>query len=85
LKHIVGGGFEAYYDPQEGGRYNFDPKFALVDGWGIIRGEYRYQTLTPDTVRILRHIQVLADEVHNSQGTASLAYEATHFFLCYTQ
>lgn len=85
LKHIIGGGFEAYYDLQDKGSYIFDPKFVLVDGWGIIRGEYRYQTLTPDTDRILRHIRVLADEVHNSEGTVSLAYEAAHFFLCYTQ
>jgi protein SCO1/2 len=85
LKHIIGGGFEAYYDQAEDGSYRFDPKFVLVDGWGIIRGEYRYQTLTPDTDRILRHIGVLAEEVQNSEGTATLAYEAAHFFLCYTQ
>ena len=64
--------------------FTFDPKFVLVDGWGIIRGEYRYQTITPDTDRILRHIKVLADEVHNSEGAATLAYEAAHYFLCYT-
>lgn len=84
LKHIIGGGFEAYYQPKEDDGYTFDPKFVLVDGWGIIRGEYRYQTLTPDTDRILRHIRVLAEEVRNSQGSATLAYEAAHFFLCYT-
>ena len=84
LKHIIGGGFEAYYQPREDGGYTFDPKFVLVDGWGIIRGEYRYQTLTPDTDRILRHMRVMAEEVRNSQGSASLAYEAAHFFLCYT-
>lgn len=85
LKHIIGGGFEAYYEKREDGSYFFDPKFVLVDGWGIIRGEYRYQTITPDTDRILRHIRVLGEEVQNSQGTAALAYEAAHFFLCYTQ
>ena len=84
LKHIIGGGFEAYYNQKEDGSFTFDPKFVLVDGWGIIRGEYRYQTITPDTDRIIRHIKVLADEVHNSEGTATLAYEAAHFFLCYT-
>jgi protein SCO1/2 len=84
LKHIIGGGFEAYYQQKENGSFNFDPKFVLVDGWGIIRGEYRYQTLTPDTDRILRHMRVLAEEVRNSQGSATLAYEAAHFFLCYT-
>ena len=84
LKHIIGGGFEAYYDKNENGSFEMSPKFVLVDGWGIIRGEYRYQTLTPDTDRILRHIYVLAEEVQNSQGAATLAYEAAHYFLCYT-
>ncbi|MBC8503443.1 MAG: SCO family protein [Anaerolineales bacterium] len=84
LKAIIGGGFEAYYNLNEDGSFTFDPKFVLVDGWGIIRGEYRYQTQVPDTERILRHIGVLAKEVHNSQGSASLAYEAAHYFLCYT-
>jgi protein SCO1/2 len=84
LKTIIGGSFEAFYEQQEDGTYTFDPKFVLVDGWGMIRGEYRYQTMTPDADRILRHISVMADEVINSQGTASLAYEAAHYFLCYT-
>jgi protein SCO1 len=84
LKAIIGGGFEAYYNQNEDGSFSFDPKFVLVDGWGIIRGEYRYQTQVPDTDRILRHIGVLAEEVRNSQGSASLAYEAAHYFLCYT-
>jgi protein SCO1/2 len=84
LKHIIGGGFEAYYHQESDGSFTFDPKFVLVDGWGIIRGEYRYQTLTSDTDRILRHIHVLAEEVQGSQGAASLAYEAAHFFLCYS-
>ncbi len=84
LKTIIGGGFETYYEKKEDGSYAFDPRFVLVDGWGIIRGEYRYQTMVPDTDRILRHIGVLAEEVQNSTGTASLAYEAAHFFLCYT-
>ncbi len=84
LKAIIGGGFEDYYNQNDDGSFSFDPKFVLVDGWGIIRGEYRYQTQVPDTERILRHISVLAKEVHNSQGTASLAYEAAHYFLCYT-
>lgn len=84
LKTIIGSGFEAYYNQNDDGSFSFDPKFVLVDGWGVIRGEYRYQTQVPDTDRILRHIGVLAEEVINSQGTASLAYEAAHYFLCYT-
>ncbi len=84
LKAIIGGGFEAYYAPDDSGGFRFDPKFVLVDGWGIIRGEYRYQTQVPDADRILRHIGVLAEEVQNSKGSASLAYEAAHYFLCYS-
>ncbi len=84
LKHIIGGSFEAYYEEKEDGTFAMSPKFVLVDGWGIIRGEYRYQTLAPDTERILRHIGVMAEEVRNSQGAATLAYEAAHYFLCYT-
>ncbi len=83
LKTILGAGFEAYYEQNADGSFTFDPKFVLVDGWGLIRGEYRYQTMTPDTDRILRHIGVLAEEVRNSQGAATLAYEAAHYFLCY--
>ena len=84
LKTIIGGGFEAYYNQKEDGTFTFDPKFVLVDGWGIIRGEYRYQTMASDADRILRHMGVLAEEVRNSQGAATLAYEAAHYFLCYT-
>jgi protein SCO1/2 len=83
LKTIIGGGFEAYYNPKDDGTFTFDPKFVLVDGWGIIRGEYRYQTTVPDADRILRHMNVMAEEVRNSQGAATLAYEAAHYFLCY--
>lgn len=83
LKNIVGGGFEVYYEPQADGAIQLDPVFMLVDGWGIIRGEYRYASSTPDADRLLRHIQVLIEEVHNSKGAAKLAYEAAHLFLCY--
>jgi len=83
LKYVVGGGFETYYEHMDDGRIRLDPAFVLVDGWGIIRGEYRYQTLASDSERIIRHMGVLADEVKNSVGSASVAYEAAHYFLCY--
>jgi protein SCO1/2 len=85
LKTVIGEGFEVYYEPQGDGRFGFDPVYILVDGWGIIRGEYRYRTLTPDVERIIRHIGVLAEEVRNSHGPTRLAYEAAHLFLCYAQ
>ncbi len=84
LKTIVGSGFEVYYEPTETGDFRLDPVFILVDGWGIIRGEYRYSTLTPDVERIVRHLQVLGEEIRNSNGAEKLAYEAAHLFLCYS-
>lgn len=84
LKTIIGAGFEVYYEDQTDGSFRFDPRFVLVDGWGIIRGEYRYETLVSNSERILRHIAVLADEVQNSVGANKLAYEAAHLFMCYT-
>lgn len=83
LKTIIGIGFEAYYSPNEDGSFAFDPTFTLVDGWGVIRGEYQYTTEVSTADRILRHISVLADEVKNATGSAKLAYEAAHLFLCY--
>lgn len=83
LKYVIGGGFETYYEVKDDGSFKFDPAFVLVDGWGIIRGEYHYQTMTSSSERILRHLGVLAEEVINSQGVNSVAYEAAHYFLCY--
>jgi protein SCO1/2 len=84
LKDIVGGGFHTFYDQQDDGTFVLDPAFVLVDGYGIIRNEYRYQTVAPDVDRIVRHIGVLAEEVEKSTGAATLAYEAAHLFLCYS-
>lgn len=83
LKDIVGGGFEVFYEAKPGEAIQLDPVFMLVDGWGILRGEYRYASSTPDEDRLLRHIQVLLNEIKNSKGAAKLAYEAAHLFVCY--
>jgi len=85
LKTIIGGGFEAYYEQKEDGSFAFTPTYILVDGWGVIRGEYRYSTEVSTADRIIRHLAVLADEAQNATGTAKLAYEAAHLFLCYAQ
>ncbi|MBT8213703.1 MAG: SCO family protein [Acidimicrobiia bacterium] len=82
-KTIIGSGFRAFYEPLGGGGFRFDPTFVLVDGWGVVRGEYRYATLAGTDDRIVRHVDVLAQELRNSSGVASLAYEAAHLFLCY--
>lgn len=83
LKTVVGSGFETWYEQQDDGSFSFDPVFVLVDGWGVIRGEYRYQVLAEDADRISRHIDLLGEELRNSEGAASVAYEAAHLFLCY--
>jgi protein SCO1/2 len=83
LENVVKAGFRSYYEDRGDGSFAFDPKFVLVDGWGVIRGEYRYQTRASDSDKILRHIDILGEEIRNSHGAASLAYEAAHFFLCY--
>lgn len=83
LENVVKAGFRSYYEDRGDGSFSFDPMYVLVDGWGVIRGEYRYQTQASDTDKILRHIDILGEEIRNAHGAASLAYEAAHFFLCY--
>lgn len=85
LKTIIGSGFETYYEDKGDGKFSFDPTFVLVDGWGIMRAKYRYATEVSTADRIIRHLGVLAEEVRNSTGSAKLAYEAAHLFLCYSE
>ncbi len=82
-KSIIGTGFRTWYEPRDDGSFAFDPTLVLVDGWGVVRGEYRYQTLASDVDKILHHVDILGEELRNSHGAASVAYEAAHFFLCY--
>ncbi len=83
VRVIVGAGFERFYRAGDGGAIDFDPGFVLVDGNGVIRGEYRYQTLADDADKFIRHTEILAEEIRYAQGPASVAYEAAHLFLCY--
>ncbi len=83
VRNVVGAGFKTWFEERDDGSFSFDPALILVDGWGIVRGEYRYQTLAADGDRILRHIGILGEELRNSHGANSIAYEAAHFFLCY--
>jgi protein SCO1/2 len=87
-KYVVGGGFGLYYEKETINtgneadyRIKFDPRFVLVDGWGIIRAMYYTDTL--DTERVLSDIGYLAGEVRNSKGIARIAYEGAHLFKCY--
>lgn len=83
LSDVVAGGFNAFFDIRDDGSIRLDQSFVLVDGNGIIRNEYKYETRTSSSERIIRHLGVLAEEAENSNGAASLAYEAAHLFLCY--
>jgi protein SCO1/2 len=80
-KAIIGGGFEAYYEPDGKDGFKFDPALILVDGWGIVRAAHRRQIPTAD--QILRQIQVIEEEIGKSKGVAKVAYEAAHLFACY--
>ncbi len=83
VRTIVGGGFRRFYETEADGSIRFDPGYVLVDGAGIVRGEYRYQTLADDADKIVDHIGVLADEIRYANGATAVAYEAAHLFLCY--
>lgn len=83
MENVVRSGFKAWYSPEDDGSFSFDPMLILVDGWGVIRGEYRYQTISSDADKIIRHLDILGEEIRNSNGAASFAYEAAHLFLCY--
>ncbi len=83
LKVAIGDGFSLYYAPQADGSFTFDPGFFLVDGWGILRAEYR--TAEPGIDRIMRDMALIVSEVQNSTGAGKVAYEAAHLFLCYAK
>lgn len=81
VRWVVGGGFGIYYKERDEGGYTFDPGVMLVDWNGILRAEYI--SGTPDVDIILRDINLLVEEVYNSDGAARYAYEAAHLFSCY--
>lgn len=83
VRRVVGDGFRRYYETGDDGTIDFDPGFVVVDGAGIVRGEYRYQTLADDADKITSHLEILADEIRYAKGATAVAYEAAHLFLCY--
>jgi protein SCO1/2 len=78
ISNVVGLGFRRAADPAD-----FSPSYAIVDGWGTIRGEYRYSTRLDDADKLVRHIDVLGGELRNRSGFANIAYDAAHAFQCY--
>jgi protein SCO1/2 len=83
LANVVKAGFKVWYEDRGDGTFAFDPTLILVDGWGVIRGEYEYRTLKSDADKIIHHLDILTEEIRNASGAAGLAYEAAHLFLCY--
>lgn len=79
IENVIGLGFRRSTTVDDG----FAPSYAIVDGAGMIRGEYRYQTLTDDADKLVRHIDLLGSELRNDSGFASFVYEAAHAFQCY--
>ena len=98
VRIMVSSGFDLFHErvDEDSGHYQFKyvPMVVLIDGWGIIRAEYRqYEdmerlslsegTTDIDPNVILRDIGLIVDEVRNSKGVGSAAYEAAHLFACY--
>lgn len=81
MKEIIGGSFEVLYAPQPDGSLVFSPRYVLVDGEGIIRGDYDGTTTSPES--ILNYLSILYEEIANTTGPGRMAYEAAHFFACY--
>jgi len=83
VRNVVGRGFDRFYETEADGNIRFDPAFVIVDGAGVIRGEYRYQTVAGDADKLVHHVDILAEEIRYADGPAGVAYEAAHLFLCY--
>ncbi len=83
LDEVVRKGFRVYFDAPPGEPVVFDTSYAIVDGAGLVRGEYSYATISSDADRLTRHIGILGEEIRNAGGNNALLYEAAHVFLCY--
>jgi protein SCO1/2 len=83
LRDVVGRGFRVYYEVSGAGEVDFYATYVIVDGEGVIRGEYSYATIASDAQRLSRHIGLLGKEIRNAEGSTALLYEAAHVFLCY--
>jgi protein SCO1/2 len=105
VKIMVSTGFDLFYEKElaksssddaqpSAYLFKFMPMAVLMDGWGIIRAEYRQyepserlsfsdgaSDIDPDI--LLRDIGLVAAEANNRNGVASAAYGAAHLFLCY--
>ncbi|MEZ5217626.1 MAG: SCO family protein [Ilumatobacteraceae bacterium] len=78
LRNTVSAGFKRAVDAFDGEQGDVYEGYVIVDGWGIVRGDYRYPTLAEDEDKLVEHLGVLGSELRNSGGLASLAYGAAH-------
>jgi len=83
IKTLVGTGFQRYFEEGDDGEIAFDVGYVLVDGNGVIRGAYRFQTLSTEADKLVGHVGMLGDEIRYSTGAGGWAYEAAHLFSCY--
>lgn len=84
LRTVVGSGFEVFYETAPNGSVaRFDAGYVLVDGNGVIRGDYEYATIRDTADKLAHHAGILAEEIRYAEGATALAYEAAHLFLCY--
>jgi protein SCO1/2 len=83
VQQIVSSGFGGVEGTGQTGLLLPPPTFMLVDGWGIVRADYR--RTTPSVDQLLRDIQLVVDEARQSDGAARYAYEAAHLLACYAR
>ncbi len=82
LQRAVRDGFGVFYEPRPDSTFRFSPTYVLVDGVGIKRADYRIGT--PRSEDLVDGIARLAREAR-ADGVAHFAYEAAHFFACYSK
>ncbi len=83
IENLVGVGFKRFVEQQPDGTIDYDGGYVIVDGWGVVRGDYKYQTLSDDGDKLARHLGLLGAEIRYASGAGAFAYEAAHLFLCY--
>ena len=82
VQRVVRDGFGVYYEKTEDGSYFYDPVFVVVDGLGIVRAKNRFGLPTAET--LMAQLRSVVEEASAAEGAERLAYEAAHFFSCYS-
>jgi hypothetical protein len=82
LLRTVRDGFGVAYERMPDSTFRFSPAYVLVDGVGIVRGDYRIGV--PNAADLVDAIALIAREAR-AEGVAHVMYEAAHFFACYSE